>query len=250
MAAIIGITEQDIFIAVRTALLGFGLKPATAGQVIDIIRGQVNRVPQPQGDDYVVIWPLTRTRLSINNLDTYTDTIITGSITGNVLSVGSVARGGPVLPGLTVTGTGVSPSCDILAQLTGLPGSLGTYSTEPTADVGTGTLYLGSETAMQPMEVTLQIDVHGPASSDNSFRLSTLMRDFYAIDLFHQINIDITPLYTSDPRQMAFDNGEDQVEERWIVELTLQVNATVTVPQSFADEVVIFPSIVETIPLS
>jgi hypothetical protein len=76
MSAIISLTETSIFTALVSALGTFGMVSAV-GAPIPIIRGQVNRVPEPQTPDYVVMWPLMRTRIA-TNIDTYTDTIVTG----------------------------------------------------------------------------------------------------------------------------------------------------------------------------
>lgn len=51
----------------------------------------------------------------------------TGSIIGNVLTVSAVA-GGVIYPGTTVSGTGVAVTTQILTQLSGTAGGIGTYS--------------------------------------------------------------------------------------------------------------------------
>ena len=45
---------------------------------------------------------------------------------------------------------------------------------------------------------------------------------------------DIAPLFASEPRQVPFLNEAQQVETRWSVDLVMQVNPLVTVPQDFA----------------
>jgi hypothetical protein len=42
-------------------------------------------------------------------------------------------------------------------------------------------------------------------------------------------------LHADEAKQIPFVNAEDQYEDRWIVEVDLQVNAVVTAPQEFAD---------------
>lgn len=71
---------------------------------------------------------------------------ITGSVTGNVLTVSAVGSGsvvpGAVLAG-TVGGSGVVAGTQIVAQLTGTPGGVGTYALNyPEQSVGSGTLSL------------------------------------------------------------------------------------------------------------
>lgn len=84
-------------------------------------------------------------------------------------------------------------------------------------------------------QVTIQLDVHGPNSADNAEIISTLLRDDYACQLFDATGLAVQTLYADDPRQMPFFNGEQQTEDRWIVEAVLQANPVTTVNQDFAD---------------
>lgn len=95
----------------------------------------------------------------------------------------------------------------------------------------------GTRTATQPTQVTIQIDVHGPMSADNAQIISTLLRDSYACEAFAASGYDIAPLYAGEPRQIPFDNGENQTEWRWTIDAVLQVNTTVVVSQDFAGQV-------------
>jgi hypothetical protein len=157
-------TQTAVFTALVAVLNTFGLAPANSAQSVVVIRGQVNRVPEPPGADYVVLWPLTRQRLA-TNIDQY----------------------------------------------------------------GTATI-----SRTEKLEVGIQADVHGPASADNATLISTLFRSQFAVDAFTAQGLPVAPLYADDPRQTAFENGEMQVEERWSVDLTMQVDVTVTSPQDFA----------------
>lgn len=86
------------------------------------------------------------------------------------------------------------------------------------------------------VKVTIQLDVHGPNSTDNAQVISTLIRDDYAVQSFLASGFDVAPLYASEPRQLPFLNAEDQYETRWVVDAVLQANPVVTVAQDFADE--------------
>ncbi|CAE6857265.1 hypothetical protein R75461_07783 [Paraburkholderia nemoris] len=86
----------------------------------------------------------------------------------------------------------------------------------------------------QPTKLTIQIDVHGPAGADHMQVITTLWRDPYACDAFAAADLDIAPLYASEPRQAPFLNEAQQVETRWSVDLVMQVNPLVTVPQDLA----------------
>lgn len=56
-----------------------------------------------------------------------TTSSVTGSIAGNVLSVTAVSSG-TVYPGTTISGTGVATGTQIVSQLSGTAGGIGTYS--------------------------------------------------------------------------------------------------------------------------
>ena len=44
--------QTDVFTALRSFLLG------VLPNGVEVIKGQVNRVAEPQGSDFVVFWPL------------------------------------------------------------------------------------------------------------------------------------------------------------------------------------------------
>lgn len=94
-------------------------------------------------------------------------------------------------------------------------------------------------TAMAATEVTMQCDVHGPASADNAQIITTLFRSAYSVQQFATSGLDITPLHVSDPRQVPFVNGEQQFENRWAIDMAMQANPIVTVPQDFANTLTI-----------
>lgn len=79
---------------------------------------------------------------------------VTGSIAGNVLTVTAVGSGS-VVPGATIAGTGVASGTQIVTQLTGTTGGIGTYAvslTEQAVASGTitgtyGTLTIGGTVA-------------------------------------------------------------------------------------------------------
>jgi len=166
MTITVTVTEAEVF----QALGNFLTQILPAGTAI--VRGQVNRVPEPQGTDFVVMWPILTTRLEYNT-DTYDSTAQTKSM-------------------------------------------------------------------LQPVQMDIQLDVHGPSSADNSQIITTLMRDEYGTQSFTDIcaaigaGIEIQPLFCGNRSQMPFMDGEQQVEERWIIQVSLQANPVVVVPQQSA----------------
>lgn len=92
--------------------------------------------------------------------------------------------------------------------------------------------------ALQPTKLTVQVDVIGPDSADHAQRIATLWRDEYATDALNAKNVRIQPLYCEDPKQIPWTSGEQQVDQRWEIDLHIQINPTVTLPQDFADKIV------------
>jgi hypothetical protein len=87
------------------------------------------------------------------------------------------------------------------------------------------------------MQLTIQLDIHGPSSGDNTQVITTLFRSEQACSFFAATGNAMAPLYHSDPRQMPFTDGEQQVEDRWSIDVMLQANIGVTTPQDFAGTV-------------
>lgn len=105
-------------------------------------------------------------------------------------------------------------------------------------------------TFMQPGEAVLQLDVHGPEAFNNASIVSTMFRSSYAVDFFAAVGTTIAPLHADDPRQLAFKSGEQQYEDRYIVEASLQVNQTVTAVAQSATALSVALVDVETDPAS
>lgn len=164
MSLSVTVTEDDVLAALRAFLLSI------VGSGVEVIAQQDNRVGEPAGADFVVMTPITQTRLSTN--------------------------------GTTYTDPGTNP---------------------------------GTQNFEQATRMMVQIDVHGPASSDTSVMISTLLRSEYAVDSFKASGKQISPLFCDDARQMPFINGENQYEQRWIINAAIQYNPVTAVPQDFAD---------------
>ena len=91
----------------------------------------------------------------------------------------------------------------------------------------------------QATNVTIQVDTFGPLSADNAQLIQTLFRSGWGVDQFATYGFPVTPLYTSEPRQMRFTDESAQVQQRWTIDCSLQVNPIVTVPQDFADHLAV-----------
>ena len=84
----------------------------------------------------------------------------------------------------------------------------------------------------QATQITFQLDIHGPNSTDNAQLISTYFRDQYGCEAFGK---DVQPLYCGDGTQAPFINGEKQYEDRWVMPAVLQANILTSTPQDFAD---------------
>lgn len=81
-------------------------------------------------------------------------------------------------------------------------------------------------------EVTVQLDLHGSLGADMAQTIATLWRDDYACVALETAGIQ--PLYANDGRQMPFHDGEQQYENRWVMEIAFQAAPIISTPQEFA----------------
>lgn len=219
------ITDNNITKALGdflTRILGFPL-----GQVVV---GQVNRVASPEGD-FCVMWSLSRPRLA-TNVDTPQDCKFTGSIIGTAMTVTAVASG-TIGVGNVVFGEGVEFGTKVVSG----PGGVGDYVVSVSNELTSQTLSAGVVNIDMSTEVVMQVDVHGPNSGDNAQTIQQLLRSSYGVRLFE--GTGISPLYADNPKQMPFINAAKQYEDRWVVDVHLQIHPVIAVPQEFADELVV-----------
>ncbi len=229
----LSLTQSQAFTALRNVLL------AALPSGIEVIQEEDNLVPEPVGPDFVAFQPLLRNRLS-TNIDCYQDCAFVGSIAAKVLTVSSMTLGA-IQPSLqpTLFGIGVAAGTTITEQTGGVPGGAGVYTVSVSQTLLSSPLAAGALGMMTPTQLTVQVDVHGPNSADNAQLISTLMWSAYASDLFAAQNLGVAPLYADDPRQAPYVNAEKQVERVWTVDVKLQVNPIVYVPQQFFDTIAI-----------
>ena len=224
-------TTPTVFLALRQFLLA--VLPAG----VDVIQAQDNRVPEPVNTVFVVMMPLRRMRLATNQ-DEYIDCRFTGSISGTTLTVTDVSFGTVI----TNEGSG--------------GGGIGTYTVSTAQNVSSRTLATGYASLMQETEVVVQLDIHAPnispvgkpSSQELVAVITTSLRDSYATEWFAANYPGVSPLYADDGKQIPFVNENDQYEDRWIVEVNLQINPTINLPLQFADEINVVPIPVDLYP--
>lgn len=228
-------TDADIFAAMRSFLLG--VVPSGT----EVIKAQVNRVPEPRGLDFVLMNSIGSARLE-TNVDTVADIILTASIaeTGPLFNspatmTVTAIQNGTLVPGNPLSAPTIFGETHVSRFLTG-QGGTGTYEVTPSRVFASGLIYAGQSSILTQTQVDIQLDVHGPTSADNARRIVALLRSEYGVDAFKASNPNIAPLYSSDARQGAFVNAEQQYEDRWIVTASLQASVVTIVGQQFADQ--------------
>lgn len=218
------VTQADI-----NAALGNLLK-AVLPTAVTVVVGQTNRVASPEGD-YVVMWPLRRPKLATAR-ETTSDTVFEASIAGNQMTV-LWLEGGLIKVGATVLGVNVADGTIISGQTSGSPGGAGVYKVSGNQTISAETMSTGTMSIEQSTEIVMQVDVHGDNSTDNAQVISTIVRTAFAVD--QMAATGVTPLYADEPRQVPFITAADQYEDRWMVEIHLQVTPSVATPQEFYD---------------
>lgn len=232
--------ESDVVAAAQAFLIA--VLPAGT----PVVLGQVNLVPEPAATLFAILWPVSRPRLATNISAAedvrFTASIATGAPNGTMTV--SAVQIGAIAAGTTVFGSGVAAGTVVVQQLTGSPGGPGTYSVSPSQAVASGTMAAGDAAKTQKTEVIIQVDVHAPdllAAGNVAATIATLWRDPYASEFFadpaNAIPAGITPLFCDDPRQLAFWNSEQMFESRYTIDLHLQADQTVRIPQQYADAV-------------
>ena len=94
-----------------------------------------------------------------------------------------------------------------------------------------GTPTGGTQNIRRPTEVQVQIDCYGPVSMSWATAIETLWRDPIGCSTLAP---SCQPLFANQSRMIPLVNGEQQYEERWLVEAHLQYNPVTTVQQQFA----------------
>ena len=89
----------------------------------------------------------------------------------------------------------------------------------------------GQKEVLTAFRYLIQVDLYGPLSQPWAAQAKGLFRDSYAVDLFPS---NIVPLFADDAIQLPLVNGEEQWEQRWKMQMSVQYNPLVTASQDFA----------------
>lgn len=88
------------------------------------------------------------------------------------------------------------------------------------------------------LEYTVQLDVYGPASGDDSTVLTTAFTNDAAWSFFNNLVPGLAPLFMEDPRQSPIVTGEQQYDQRWTLVAHLNFMPSIVEPQESATEAV------------
>lgn len=83
--------------------------------------------------------------------------------------------------------------------------------------------------SQEQTEKIYQVDCYGALSGDWATIINLKWRSPSAVLFLKPLGV--IPLFSEDPNQVPFINGEDQYEERWTLKLHLQYNPVVSTPQ-------------------
>lgn len=100
-----------------------------------------------------------------------------------------------------------------------------------------GTVTGGSTQTIRTNVWRCQLDFYGGTAQTNAFIVGTMVRSEYAVEQFKSLGVDIRPLYAGEPHQTTMINGEQQYESRWTLDFHAQVNAAITTPMQFMDNI-------------
>jgi hypothetical protein len=242
VAATISPVQSDV----QAALYAF-LTDVTGLPNGQIIAADPNRVPEPSAPTFIIMSSLRFERVDTNR-DATGDVRFTGSIAAGapaVLTVSAVSFGS-ITPGMPVLGPGVAPLTLVVAQLSGTPGGVGTYSVNISQTIASEVMSGGTTIVTTSYIETMQIDFHSADYSASALAqtVATLFRDTYAVNFFANLpspQNNVTPLYCEDAIRIPFINDQNQYERRWTLDVKLQVDQTVSVPQTYDDSVVVSP---------
>jgi hypothetical protein len=103
--------------------------------------------------------------------------VVTGSIAGTTLTVSAVTTG-VLTPGQTISGTGVAAGTEILSQLTGTTGGVGTYQVSGAAQTVSSTTITGSGGTLTVSAVASGQLALGDALSGSGITAGTAITQF------------------------------------------------------------------------
>lgn len=82
----------------------------------------------------------------------------------------------------------------------------------------------------------IQVDVYGANAGDRAVTLETVFASGYAYDKIKAIDERVAPLYSTAAKQAPMIDAEQQWQERYTMDVSLQVHMTASFPQDYFDK--------------
>ncbi|WP_239641926.1 phage neck terminator protein [Edwardsiella tarda] len=82
----------------------------------------------------------------------------------------------------------------------------------------------------------IQVDIYGSGAGDRAVTLETVFASGYAYDQIKAIDARVAPLYSTAAIQAPMIDAEQQWQERWTLDVSLQVHMTASFPQDYFDK--------------
>ncbi len=105
----------------------------------------------------------------------------------------------------------------------------------------------GEQHIKRSIKWTCQLDFYGQLASDMANTVFAVWPTEYACSLLRFNGGVLSPLYCSEPRNVTMINAEKNYETRWAIDVTGQINPTVTTPMLFFNNVCLKLKNVESI---
>lgn len=105
----------------------------------------------------------------------------------------------------------------------------------------------GKEIMSHTSQWRVQLDCYGEGAGDMANIISTVFRSEWACEAFGVTGYMVRPVYSTDPRQTYYIDGESQYGERWTIDVTMLFEDGVGVDMYFFDSATITPTIANTI---
>ncbi len=97
-----------------------------------------------------------------------------------------------------------------------------------------------SEGLTMPTEYQIQVDAYGPTAGDLIQILHAVLQSPNAFDYFSNQTIKgVYPIHADAPRELPLVDGEAEYELRWVMDVHLQYNPTVTTAIQTASQAVV-----------
>lgn len=88
---------------------------------------------------------------------------------------------------------------------------------------------------LAPAQMMVQVDIFGEQAFNVASIIEATWRSTWGCETLAGLNSLMQPLYADEPRQLAFIDSNQQYEDRWSVDLNLQINQSISIPQEFSD---------------